>query len=182
LRWNELPIADALICAGHTAACYSGLWEELCSRVRSDGCLIDLKGAVQFSSHAGLGPAYLEAMMASVEAGQSLSAGARATAAASCTVAGNGSGRLYRLESGADTLQLGQRVTGLDNFLTGKRENLQQVAAQVGLQNWRNFRLLEGDIRDLATCMQACQGMDYVLHQAALGSVTRPAGTAGLSP
>lgn len=70
-------------------------------------------------------------------------------------------------------LQLEQQVTGLDNFLTGKRENLQQVARLVGPANWRNFHLLEGDIRQADCCQRACSGMDYVLHQAALGSVAR---------
>lgn len=58
-------------------------------------------------------------------------------------------------------------VVVLDNFLTGKRENLTPFA-KLG-----NFRLIEGDIRDLATCRQAAAGADYVLHEAALGSVPR---------
>ncbi|MYM39699.1 NAD-dependent epimerase/dehydratase family protein [Pseudoduganella sp. CY13W] len=70
-------------------------------------------------------------------------------------------------------LQLGQSVTGIDNFLTGRRENLTQVAALAGAENWRNFRLLEGDIRIPSFCLAACRDADYVLHQAALGSVTR---------
>lgn len=78
-------------------------------------------------------------------------------------------------------LKLGQRVTGLDNFATGHRHNLDQVRAQVGPEAWAGFTLIEGDIRSAADCAQACQGVDFVLHQAALGSVSRsiadPAGT-----
>lgn len=70
-------------------------------------------------------------------------------------------------------LALGQRVVGLDNFSTGHRRNLVQVQAQVPAEAWRNFRFIDGDIRDLSTCRSACAGVDYVLHQAALGSVPR---------
>ena len=70
-------------------------------------------------------------------------------------------------------LRLGQRVVGLDSFATGHRHNLDEVQALVGPEAWRNWILLEGDIRDAATCRQACAGVDYVLHQAALGSVPR---------
>lgn len=70
-------------------------------------------------------------------------------------------------------LMLDQTVVGLDNFATGHRRNLDEVAATVGAQRWARFKLLEGDIRDLATCQAACTGVDYVLHQAALGSVPR---------
>ena len=70
-------------------------------------------------------------------------------------------------------LELGQRVTGLDNFLTGHRHNLEQVRAAVGPRAWERFCLIDGDIRDLGQCRQACAGVDYVLHQAALGSVPR---------
>ncbi len=69
-------------------------------------------------------------------------------------------------------LRLGQRVTGLDNFATGHRHNLDQVLSAVGTQA-ENFRFIEGDIRDAAACRDACAGIDFVLHQAALGSVTR---------
>jgi len=58
-------------------------------------------------------------------------------------------------------------VVCLDNFATGKRENLRKF------QNNTNFRLIEGDIRNLEDCRKATQGVDYVLHQAALGSVPR---------
>ena len=70
-------------------------------------------------------------------------------------------------------LRLGQRVVGLDSFATGHRHNLDEVQTLVGDEAWRNWTLLEGDIRDVATCRQACTGVDYVLHQAALGSVPR---------
>lgn len=70
-------------------------------------------------------------------------------------------------------LQLGQTVVGLDNFATGHKHNLDHVQAAVGNDAWRRFTHIEGDIRDLATCHQACSRIDYVLHQAALGSVPR---------
>ncbi|MBX6365149.1 MAG: SDR family oxidoreductase [Gemmatimonadetes bacterium] len=69
-------------------------------------------------------------------------------------------------------LDLGQEVVGLDNFATGHRRNLEDVlAATTG--DPRRFRFIEGDIRDLATCRAACEGVEIVLHQAALGSVPR---------
>ena len=70
-------------------------------------------------------------------------------------------------------LRHGQQVTGLDNFMTGYRENLDQVRALVPASAWNRFRFIEGDIRCLATCKNVCQGVDIVLHQAALGSVGR---------
>ena len=70
-------------------------------------------------------------------------------------------------------LTLGQDVVGLDNFATGKRENLAHVWAAVGESAWRRFRFIEGDIRSLETCAQACEGVHVVLHEAALGSVPR---------
>ncbi|MGK5052252.1 SDR family oxidoreductase [Janthinobacterium sp. RB2P8] len=89
-------------------------------------------------------------------------------------------------------LQLGQEVRGLDNFLTGHRHNLEQVRASVGEAAWQRFTFLEGDIRDPQACARACGApaqaanagggdadaagggpVDYVLHQAALGSVSR---------
>src|ERR1039457_354473 len=68
-------------------------------------------------------------------------------------------------------LQLNQRVAGLDNLSTGKQKNLEEVRALVSPEQWGRFRFMEGDIGDLATCQAACAGVDYVLHQAALGSV-----------
>lgn len=70
-------------------------------------------------------------------------------------------------------LGLGQQVVGLDNFATGYQHNLDEVKDRVGAAAWQRFRFIEGDIRDLATCREACAGVDYVLHQAALGSVPR---------
>jgi len=70
-------------------------------------------------------------------------------------------------------LQLGQTVTGLDNFATGHRHNLDDVRAEVGEAAWSRFRFIEGDIRQLADCQRACEGAELVLHQAALGSVPR---------
>jgi UDP-N-acetylglucosamine 4-epimerase len=62
---------------------------------------------------------------------------------------------------------------GLDNFSTGYRYNLEEVRTLVSTEQWANFRFIEGDIRNLSDCQQACQGVDYVLHEAALGSVPR---------
>lgn len=70
-------------------------------------------------------------------------------------------------------LVLGQRVVGLDNFATGSRDNLALVHQAVGEARWRNFQFIEGDIRSLATCHAVTHGVDVVLHQAALGSVSR---------
>ena len=66
----------------------------------------------------------------------------------------------YLLDNGAE-------VVCLDNFSTGKRENLKKL-----LTNDR-FQLIEGDIRNLEDCRKATKGVGYVLHQAALGSVPR---------
>jgi UDP-N-acetylglucosamine/UDP-N-acetylgalactosamine 4-epimerase len=70
-------------------------------------------------------------------------------------------------------LKLGQSVIGLDNLSTGKHENLDDVQSLVDADSWARFRFVKGDIRDLETCRLACQGVDYVLHEAALGSVPR---------
>ena len=70
-------------------------------------------------------------------------------------------------------LGLNQRVVGLDNLSTGHPGNLAQVQGAVGPKRWKNFTWIEGDIRDAATCREAVKGADYVLHQAALGSVPR---------
>ncbi|RRJ85451.1 Vi polysaccharide biosynthesis UDP-N-acetylglucosaminuronic acid C-4 epimerase TviC [Aestuariirhabdus litorea] len=70
-------------------------------------------------------------------------------------------------------LKLNQRVVGLDNFATGHRHNLDEVERMVSPQQWPGFTFLEGDIRNLEDCQRACSGVDYVLHQAALGSVPR---------
>ncbi|TAM89450.1 MAG: SDR family oxidoreductase [Candidimonas sp.] len=70
-------------------------------------------------------------------------------------------------------LRLGQKVVGLDNFATGHRYNLDEVQKLVSARQWANFTFHEADIRSLDACRQAVQGVDYVLHQAALGSVPR---------
>ena len=70
-------------------------------------------------------------------------------------------------------LRSDQRVRGLDNFSTGSSRNLQDVREKVGAERWQNFRMIEADICDWAACVDACTQVDYVLHQAALGSVPR---------
>ena len=70
-------------------------------------------------------------------------------------------------------LKLDQRVVGLDNFETGHRKNLDQVKALVSLAQWAGFRFIEGDICDAAVCRRACEGVNFVLHEAAIGSVPR---------
>lgn len=70
-------------------------------------------------------------------------------------------------------LKANQKVVGLDNFATGHQRNLDEVQSLVSAAQWANFRFIKGDIRKLEHCQQACQGVDYVLHQAALGSVPR---------
>jgi len=70
-------------------------------------------------------------------------------------------------------LELDQNVIGFDNFATGHRENLQGVEGCVAPAQWRRFHFIEGDIRDPTACRRACDGVDFVLHQAALGSVPR---------
>ncbi|MCR5885721.1 SDR family oxidoreductase [Rhizobacter sp. J219] len=70
-------------------------------------------------------------------------------------------------------LRQGQIVTGLDNFATGHRRNLDQVRALVSPEQWSRFNFIEGDVRTIEACQLACEGIDYVLHQAALGSVPR---------
>lgn len=64
-------------------------------------------------------------------------------------------------------LKLGYKVRGLDNLSTGKKENVEEFIDNP------NYEFIEGDIRDLETCMKACEGIDYVLNQAAWGSVPR---------
>lgn len=68
---------------------------------------------------------------------------------------------------------LGQNVVGVDNLSTGSRANLDEVTAEFMERDAGHFRFIEGDIRDLDTCREAVQGVDYVLHEAALGSVPR---------
>ncbi|TCT10989.1 SDR family oxidoreductase [Paralcaligenes ureilyticus] len=70
-------------------------------------------------------------------------------------------------------LTLNQNVVGLDNFATGHQYNLDEVQKTVTPEQWARFAFHRGDIRDLAACQTAVKGVDYVLHQAALGSVPR---------
>lgn len=70
-------------------------------------------------------------------------------------------------------LKLNQRVVGLDNFATGYQCNLDEFRSLVSAEQWSRFDFIEGDIRHPEDCARACKGVDYVLHQAALGSVPR---------
>jgi len=70
-------------------------------------------------------------------------------------------------------LKLNQRVVGLDNFATGHQRNLDEVQTLVSPAQWANFNFIQGDIRNLEDCHKASKGVDYILHQAALGSVPR---------
>lgn len=74
-------------------------------------------------------------------------------------------------------LLLNQKVIGLDNFATGHQHNLDEVKAEVSAEQWQNFSFVEGDIRNVEDCQQVLAAnklaVDYVLHQAALGSVPR---------
>ena len=70
-------------------------------------------------------------------------------------------------------LQLNQKVVGLDNFSTGHQSNLDEVQSLVTPTQWQNFSFIQADICNLADCHAACSGVDFVLHQAALGSVPR---------
>ncbi|WP_105213420.1 NAD-dependent epimerase/dehydratase family protein [Pseudoalteromonas sp. T1lg22] len=70
-------------------------------------------------------------------------------------------------------LKLDQRVVGLDNFATGHQHNLNEVQSLVSQEQWTRFKFVEGDIREFDTCQEVIRGVDYVLHQAALGSVPR---------
>ena len=70
-------------------------------------------------------------------------------------------------------LKLNQTVVGLDNFATGHQHNLDEVQSLVTAEQWAKFSFMEGDIRQFADCQKACAGVDYVLHEAALGSVPR---------
>ncbi|EAR56459.1 polysaccharide biosynthesis protein [Photobacterium sp. SKA34] len=70
-------------------------------------------------------------------------------------------------------LKLNQTVVGLDNFATGHQHNLDEVKSLVTELQWDRFTFIEGDIRDYKTCQLAVKDVDYVLHEAALGSVPR---------
>lgn len=70
-------------------------------------------------------------------------------------------------------LKLNQSIIGIDNFATGYQYNLDEVQGLVSLEQWSRFTFIQGDIRNPMDCQKACEGVDYVLHQAALGSVPR---------
>ena len=70
-------------------------------------------------------------------------------------------------------LKLDQNVVGLDNFSTGFQHNLDEVEKLVTPEQWKRFKFIKGDICSIDDCNIACKGADYVLHQAALGSVPR---------
>lgn len=70
-------------------------------------------------------------------------------------------------------LENNQKVTGIDNFLTGKKSNLNEVKKIVGSKSWKNFKFYEGDICNLKDCAKAVKDVNYILHHAALGSVPK---------
>jgi len=70
-------------------------------------------------------------------------------------------------------LKLDQTIVGLDSFVTGHQYNLDEVQSEVTAEQWQRLTMIKGDIRNLEDCKKAVNGIDYVLHQAALGSVPR---------
>lgn len=80
-----------------------------------------------------------------------------------------------------ELLKLNQKVIGLDNFSTGFQHNLDDVLDKVAPSQTSNFKFIQGDIRSLADCQQSVKGVDFVLHQAALGSVPRSISTPDLT-
>ncbi|WP_412471018.1 SDR family oxidoreductase [Halobacteriovorax sp. RT-2-4] len=70
-------------------------------------------------------------------------------------------------------LKLNQKVIGLDNFSTGHQHNLDEIRDSITKEQWDNFSFINGDIRNKETCIKAVEDSDYVIHQAALGSVPR---------
>ncbi len=72
-----------------------------------------------------------------------------------------------------ELLNLNQNVIGLDNFSTGFQHNLDHIRRSVGPDKWKNLTFHEGDTRNLKLCSEVCSNVDYILHQAALGSVPR---------
>jgi UDP-N-acetylglucosamine/UDP-N-acetylgalactosamine 4-epimerase len=72
-----------------------------------------------------------------------------------------------------ELLNLNQKVIGIDNFSTGNKKNIDAVKLSIQDKLWSNFEFIDGDIKNLADCVKACKGSDFVLHQAALGSVPR---------
>ena len=72
-----------------------------------------------------------------------------------------------------ELLKLNQKVVGLDNFSTGNQDNLDEVQSLVSNKQWQAFTFIKGDISNINLCKKACKNVDYVLHQAAIGSVPR---------
>ena len=72
-----------------------------------------------------------------------------------------------------ELLKLNQNVIGLDDFSTGYQHNLNEVQRSVSAEQWQNFKFVNGDICDYSICEASVKSVDYVLHQAALGSVPR---------
>lgn len=72
-----------------------------------------------------------------------------------------------------ELLRLNQTVIGIDNFATGFQKNLDQVKSEFDNEKWSRFTFHEGDICNMDDCKKVLKGVDYVLHQAALGSVPR---------
>ncbi len=70
-------------------------------------------------------------------------------------------------------LKLDQIIVGLDSFVTGHQHNLDEVQSEVTKEQWQRFTMIKGDIRIIEDCKKSVEGVDYVLHQAALGSVPR---------
>jgi UDP-N-acetylglucosamine 4-epimerase len=70
-------------------------------------------------------------------------------------------------------LNLNQKVIGIDNFITGYRSNLENVRASTSSTKWKNFKFIKGDICNFQDCKKSLINVDYVLHQAALGSIPR---------
>ena len=70
-------------------------------------------------------------------------------------------------------LKLNQKVIGLDNFSTGHQANLDEVMCLVSNDQWKSFEFINGDVRNYEDCVRSLKNVDYVLHQAALGSVPR---------
>ena len=88
-------------------------------------------------------------------------------------MANNRGGGLYWIYLLEALLELDQKVIGLDNFATGYRRNLKEVEEKVSSSQWKRFSLIEGNIANYENCIEAVKNVDFVLHQAALGSVPR---------
>ena len=72
-----------------------------------------------------------------------------------------------------ELLQRGEKVRTLDNFSTGKRETVEKMSAEMDKKTKDRFEIIEGDIRSYHLVREAVEGVDYILHQAALPSVPR---------